>query len=297
MRVALAHVFFNLFGTLIWFPIPMVRRIPLAMARQLGNLAADWRWFPIGYIILMFGLIPLALLGLSLIHWAVLTAVAVPLFLLAISAIVVLVLRNTNPDRLPTKLRSDPAWLPPSLQVQQQEPAPETSESAAAADQDGRPDSPNSASSTPWPRAPAVWSGVWIIIVALMCALPNSQWANIKHSKFDPREHMGIGAWSVCSAQFTSDTNWATIPNPAECTETFLDSCATKKMPACQDTTDPDYIDFSDLYGANKQYESSWVMARSKCSTAQWKEHCLGLKCLGSSRHLGSQSPVGLHRQ
>jgi hypothetical protein len=117
-----------------------------------------------------------------------------------------------------------------------------------------------------------------------MCALPNAQWANIKHDKFDPREHIGIGAWSICSAQFTSDTPWAITPNPAECTEAFLDSCASTEMPACLDTTKADYIDFSDMHGINKQYESSWVMARSKCSTAQWKEHCLRLKCLGS-RH------------
>merc|ERR1719432_175333 len=32
MRVALAHLLFNIFGTLIWFPVPMIRNVPLAMA-------------------------------------------------------------------------------------------------------------------------------------------------------------------------------------------------------------------------------------------------------------------------
>merc|ERR1719183_1934939 len=32
MTVALSHLLFNLFGTMIWFPIPMMRRVPLNMA-------------------------------------------------------------------------------------------------------------------------------------------------------------------------------------------------------------------------------------------------------------------------
>merc|ERR1719335_1745276 len=39
MTVAFTHTLFNLFGTLLWYPIPPVRNIPIAMARTLGNIA------------------------------------------------------------------------------------------------------------------------------------------------------------------------------------------------------------------------------------------------------------------
>merc|ERR1719267_188567 len=70
MTVAFAHLFFNLIGAVIWFPIPFMRAVPLAMARGLGSVAADLRWFPLAYIFVVFGVIPCLLLGLSLAHWA-----------------------------------------------------------------------------------------------------------------------------------------------------------------------------------------------------------------------------------
>merc|ERR1719408_1175932 len=47
MTVALAHFFFNIIGTLIWFPILRMRAVPLSMAKFLGGLAADLAWFPV----------------------------------------------------------------------------------------------------------------------------------------------------------------------------------------------------------------------------------------------------------
>jgi sodium-dependent phosphate cotransporter len=65
LQVALAHLFFNLTGILIWYPVPFMRRVPLGAARRLGKLTRIWRGFPILYIGVMFFLIPLLLLGLS----------------------------------------------------------------------------------------------------------------------------------------------------------------------------------------------------------------------------------------
>lgn len=65
MQTALAHLFFNIFGILIWYPIPFMRRIPLGAARKLGKATRVWRGFPIVYILVMFFLLPLVLLGLS----------------------------------------------------------------------------------------------------------------------------------------------------------------------------------------------------------------------------------------
>jgi sodium-dependent phosphate cotransporter len=62
ISVALAHVLFNITGALILYPLPPVRRIPLALARGMGNLAAERRWLAVVYILVTFFGIPLLLL-------------------------------------------------------------------------------------------------------------------------------------------------------------------------------------------------------------------------------------------
>merc|ERR1712224_314582 len=66
MQVALAHLFFNISGIIVWYPIPFMRRIPLNAARQLGRATRIWRGVPLVYIIVVFFLIPLLLLGISM---------------------------------------------------------------------------------------------------------------------------------------------------------------------------------------------------------------------------------------
>lgn len=65
LQVALAHLFFNITGILIWYPIPFMRRVPIAGARQLGKATRLWRGFPLVYIGVVFIIIPTMLLGLS----------------------------------------------------------------------------------------------------------------------------------------------------------------------------------------------------------------------------------------
>merc|ERR1712151_971584 len=50
VQIALVHLFFNIIGILIWFPVPLLRRIPLAAARLLGLYASFYRAFPLIYI-------------------------------------------------------------------------------------------------------------------------------------------------------------------------------------------------------------------------------------------------------
>jgi sodium-dependent phosphate cotransporter len=66
MQVALAHLFFNISGILVWYPIPFMRNIPLNAARHLGKATRIWRGVPLAYIVVAFLLIPLTMLGLSL---------------------------------------------------------------------------------------------------------------------------------------------------------------------------------------------------------------------------------------
>ena len=65
LQVALCHLFFNITGILIWYPIPRLRRIPLDAAKSLGKATRIWRGFPVIYILTIFLLVPLILFGLS----------------------------------------------------------------------------------------------------------------------------------------------------------------------------------------------------------------------------------------
>merc|ERR1712060_466597 len=65
LQVALAHLFFNLSGIVIWYPIPFMRRVPLEGARSLGKWTRKSRLIPPIYILIVFFVIPLILLGLS----------------------------------------------------------------------------------------------------------------------------------------------------------------------------------------------------------------------------------------
>lgn len=66
LQVALAHLFFNIFGIIIWYPIPKIRQFPLYLATQLGKATRVWRGFPFVYLILAFFIFPVIMLGISL---------------------------------------------------------------------------------------------------------------------------------------------------------------------------------------------------------------------------------------
>jgi sodium-dependent phosphate cotransporter len=60
-QVALCHLFFNIFGIVLWYPIPRVREIPLNGARFLGKMTTNPKWgkiFPLAYTFVVFFIIP-----------------------------------------------------------------------------------------------------------------------------------------------------------------------------------------------------------------------------------------------
>jgi sodium-dependent phosphate cotransporter len=65
LQVALAHLFFNITGIAIFYPIPFMRNLPMYAARQLGKATRVWRGFPLLYIGVMFVLVPMIFLGIS----------------------------------------------------------------------------------------------------------------------------------------------------------------------------------------------------------------------------------------
>lgn len=65
LQIALCHVFFNVTGVAIWYPLPFIRKIPLAATRKLGSMTRKWRNFPILFIVAVFFILPILLLGIS----------------------------------------------------------------------------------------------------------------------------------------------------------------------------------------------------------------------------------------
>lgn len=65
LQIAFAHVFFNIIGVLIFFPILFFRNIPIFLARNLGRLAIRNRLVGFGYITIVFFLLPFLLIWFS----------------------------------------------------------------------------------------------------------------------------------------------------------------------------------------------------------------------------------------
>jgi len=90
VQIALCHLFFNISGILFWYPLPMLRQIPLNLARRLGHYTRIYRWTCVIYIVGVFVAIPAVLLGISEMimagkAWAVMgSIILVILFLVAL---------------------------------------------------------------------------------------------------------------------------------------------------------------------------------------------------------------------
>ena len=108
IQIALTHFFFNLSGCVLWYMFPHCRRIPLGLSRRIGQIVAEYRWFAVVYLLVVFFFLPLLILLLALIHWIVAV-----LFLLCLSLFIGLILtvrylQTAHSHWLPIVLRS---WL------------------------------------------------------------------------------------------------------------------------------------------------------------------------------------------
>jgi len=105
LQIALVHLLFNITGILVFYPLPVLR-LPVVMARKLGEVTSQYRWFSVLYLLLMFFILPAIIFGLSL-------AGSVALFLVLIPSAVVLLLvtavnlcQKYKPEILPDKLKN-----------------------------------------------------------------------------------------------------------------------------------------------------------------------------------------------
>lgn len=111
LQIALCHLFFNLTGIMIFYPIPFLRNIPIKFAKKLGMITAEYRWFAVLYLLFCFFLFPAAIFGLSVAGWQIMLGVLLPLVTLLIFIIVVNVLQRKFPNVLPQMLRTW-KWAP-----------------------------------------------------------------------------------------------------------------------------------------------------------------------------------------
>lgn len=113
VQIAMVHLFFNIIGILIFYPIPALR-IPIPLARKLGDLTAEYRWFAGFYLLFMFFLIPAMVFLLSLAGPAALYMVMGPLLLFVLFVAIINILQDKAPGALPPMLRNWaflPLWM------------------------------------------------------------------------------------------------------------------------------------------------------------------------------------------
>jgi len=63
LAIALAHLFFNLVGTMIWFVAPRMRAVPMALAEWLGSVTLRHRGYAVAYVLGVFFIVPFALIA------------------------------------------------------------------------------------------------------------------------------------------------------------------------------------------------------------------------------------------
>ncbi|KAK3595935.1 hypothetical protein CHS0354_032443 [Potamilus streckersoni] len=113
LQIAFCHLFFNISGILIFYPIPFFRP-PIGAAKFLGTETAKYRWFSLVYLILMFFVIPAITFALSEVSWIALTAVLVPIAVVIFVLAVIKCIQTKKPGILPQKLQNW-KWLPKPL--------------------------------------------------------------------------------------------------------------------------------------------------------------------------------------
>ena len=113
LQIALCHLFFNLTGILLYYPVPFMRW-PVTICKILGHTTARYRWFALFYLFLMFFLLPGVVMALSLAGTVALMVILVPLIILLFVIIIINVMQNKRPQWLPRILKNWnflPLWM------------------------------------------------------------------------------------------------------------------------------------------------------------------------------------------
>jgi len=113
VQIALCHLFFNFHGILVFYPIPWMRW-PLVMCKILGRTTAQYRWFAILYLMLMFFIMPAFILSVSMLGQTVFLIIIIPMFVLFLLVVLVNLAQHHRRSSLPTFLQTWdflPEWM------------------------------------------------------------------------------------------------------------------------------------------------------------------------------------------
>jgi len=105
IQIALVHFFFNIAGILLFYPIPFMR-FPIGLCKKLGDITAEYRWFAVLYLIVMFFVMPGCIFLISLGGPTALYMVFVPTIILIVFVSIVNYLQEKRPSCLPTGLKT-----------------------------------------------------------------------------------------------------------------------------------------------------------------------------------------------
>ena len=111
MQTALCHLFFNISGIILWYPIPLMRKVPINLAKSLGNTVARYRWFAAAYLLTLFFILPGIIFSLSLAGWKTFTGIMVPVVVFVLIFVFINVLQRKRVEWLPARLQNW-EWLP-----------------------------------------------------------------------------------------------------------------------------------------------------------------------------------------
>lgn len=65
VTVAFSHLLFNVFGIALIVSIKGIRHLPVSLAERLAEVACERRWVALAYILVVFFLVPMALIGMT----------------------------------------------------------------------------------------------------------------------------------------------------------------------------------------------------------------------------------------
>lgn len=113
LQIALVHLFFNLTGILLFYPVPWMRW-PISIARVLGNTTCKYRWFAVVYLCFMFFIFPLTMFAVSMAGTIPLYIFTILIVTILISSVTITNLQTKAPRYLPRMLKDWnflPIWL------------------------------------------------------------------------------------------------------------------------------------------------------------------------------------------
>ncbi len=105
LQIGLCHLFFNISGILMFYPIPAMR-FPIKLAKIMGNTTAQYRWFAIFYLVIMFFVVPGSVFALSMIGIVPMSIVLTIVIVIVLLVVVINVLQEKRPTALPEKLKN-----------------------------------------------------------------------------------------------------------------------------------------------------------------------------------------------